>query len=70
MRKQFFRDAKSKLASAQILNHTDLYYNEGAGVIRELLKKESISKDEYVDLLVDKKVRDWLIEKKCICIQP
>ena len=45
-----FSDARSQLESAEILpGHC--YYKEGAAIIRELLKKESISDDTYYGLV-------------------
>ena len=50
MRKTMFSNAKSQLKSAEIL--PDLrYHKDGAKIVRELLKKGSISEDAYYSLI-------------------
>jgi hypothetical protein len=50
VRKNMFRDAQSQLTLAKILPH-DRYHESGAMIIRELVKKGSISYDTYFDLV-------------------
>jgi hypothetical protein len=50
IRKNMFRDAESQLALAEILPH-DRYHKEGVTIIRELLKRGSISYKAYFDLV-------------------
>jgi hypothetical protein len=49
IRREMFSDAASQLNSAQVLS--DLSYHEGAKIIRELLKKGSISEKAYYSLV-------------------
>jgi hypothetical protein len=63
VRKDMFRDAESQLTLAEILPG-DRYHKEGATVIRELLKKGSISNKAYFDL-VGREVGRRLLEKLC-----
>ena len=55
-----FRDAKSQLTLAELLSH-DRYHKDGATIIRELLKKESISDEAYFDL-IGREVGNKLLE--------
>jgi hypothetical protein len=50
VRKKLFSDAASQLNSAQVLSGLS-YHEEGAKIIRELLKKGSISEDAYYSLV-------------------
>jgi hypothetical protein len=61
MRRKMFSDAKSELDSAEILP-TGRYHKEGAVIIRELLKKGSISERTFYDL-VNPSIGNKLLEK-------
>ena len=50
MRKKMFSQAEEQLESAEILPELG-YHKEGALIIRELLKKESISRDTLYKLV-------------------
>jgi hypothetical protein len=50
VRKKLFSDAASQLNSAQVLSDLS-YHEEGAKIIRELLKKGSISEKAYYSLV-------------------
>lgn len=50
MRKAMFSDAQRQLGFAEILPGRQ-YHKDGAVIIRELLKKESISRDAYYNLV-------------------
>jgi hypothetical protein len=50
MRKSMFIDAEGQLQSAKIAPH-HRYHKDGAKIIRELLKKGSISRKTLVDLV-------------------
>ena len=54
-----FRDAKSQLTLAELLSH-DRYHKDGATIIRELLKKESISRDTLYKLVGVSTARKFL----------
>jgi hypothetical protein len=54
-----FNNVESQLDIAEILPHK-AYHKEGAIIIRELLEKESISKQTYFDLLGDEVGRKLL----------
>src|SRR3954468_10945307 len=60
MRQTMFSDAESQLDSAEILP-TGRYHKEGAVVLRELLKKGSISRRTFYDL-VSRDTRNRLLE--------
>jgi hypothetical protein len=50
IRREMFSDAKSQLTSAEILP-TCRYHEDGAKILRELIKKGSISEDAYYSLV-------------------
>jgi hypothetical protein len=50
MRREMFSNVKSQLKSAEI-DRERRYHKEGAVIIRELLKKGSISEDTYYSLV-------------------
>jgi hypothetical protein len=61
IRRKMFSEAKSELESAEILP-TGRYHKEGAVIIRELLKKGSISESAFYDL-VNRDIGRKLLEK-------
>jgi hypothetical protein len=60
MRETMFSDARRQLESAKILRGRQ-YHKDGAAIIRELLKKESISYNAYYNL-VGADIGDKLLE--------
>jgi hypothetical protein len=60
VRQMMFSDAASQLKAAEILPGRR-YHKDGAAIIRELLKKGSISDSTYYDL-VDADIGDKLLE--------
>jgi hypothetical protein len=62
VRRKMFSDCKRELDSAEILP-TGRYHEEGAVIIRELLKRESISERTFYDL-VSRDIGDKLLGKK------
>jgi hypothetical protein len=60
IRKEMYSDAQTQLNSAQVLSGL-CYHEEGAKIIRELLKKGSISEDAYYSL-VDRVTGGKLLE--------
>jgi hypothetical protein len=61
MRKAMFSKAKSQLTSAEILPGSR-YHKDGAKIIRELIKKGSISEDAYYSL-IGRDIGNKLLEK-------
>jgi hypothetical protein len=66
IRKTMFFDAQSQLQSAEVLPGCH-YHKDGALIIRELLKKESISYFTCYSL-VDVDTRDKLLESNIIAL--
>jgi hypothetical protein len=61
VRKAMFSKAKGQLTSAEILPNSH-YHKDGAKIIRELIKKKSISEDAYYSL-VGRDTGNKLLEK-------
>jgi hypothetical protein len=61
VRKAMFSKARGQLISAEILPNSH-YHKDGAKIVRELIKKKSISEDAYYSL-VDRDTGNKLLEK-------
>jgi hypothetical protein len=51
MREEMFDKAKRQLTSAEILPPDSRYHKDGAKIVRELIKKGSLTEDAYYSLL-------------------